>query len=79
MSTEDYTAKAAETLVQLGEAKSDAERTRLRRAHGAYLMLSKHKAEAALRAAAGPGPRIKAEKSIPAAHPAPLPQYFTKL
>ena len=47
----DYLAKAAETLVQLGEANSESERTRLRRAHGVYLQLSTHGAEAAARAA----------------------------
>lgn len=63
MSTaEDYQAKAAEALVQLGEAKSEAERTRLRRAHGVYLKLSTHGAEAAERAAAKPPKRIVPEK-----------------
>lgn len=59
---EEYRAKAKEALVQLGEAKSDAERVRLRRAHGVYLKLSTHGAEAAARAAMGPGPRIVPEK-----------------
>ena len=63
MSTsEDYQAKAAETLVQLGEAKTEAERTRLRRAHGVYLKLSTHGAEAAERAAMKAPPKIKPEK-----------------
>ena len=35
---EEYQAKAAEALVQLGEAKGDAERTRLKRAHGAGMV-----------------------------------------
>lgn len=53
MSTaEEYQAKAAEALVQLGEAKSEAERTRLRRAHGVYLKLAAHGEEADARAAA---------------------------
>jgi hypothetical protein len=78
MSTEDYAAKAADALVQLQEAKSEGERTRLRRAHGAYLRLSRHGAEAAERAAAGPGPKIKSEKTIMASHPAPLPRYFSR-
>ena len=74
-SSEDYQAKAAEALVQLGEAKSEAERTRLKRARGVYLKLATHGAEAAERAAMKPPPRIKPEK--PAA-PAPRPNasYF---
>ncbi|HEX8214833.1 MAG TPA: hypothetical protein VF582_05105 [Allosphingosinicella sp.] len=63
MSTaEDYQAQAAEALVQLGEAKTEAERSRLRRAHGVYLKLASHGAEAAARAAARPPARIKPEK-----------------
>lgn len=63
MSTsEDYQAKAAEALEQLAEAKTEAERTRLRRAHGVYLRLANHGAEAAARAAAGPPKRIVPEK-----------------
>lgn len=55
MSTaEDYQAKAAEALVQLGEAKTESERNRLRRAHGVYLKLASHGAEAAERAALRP-------------------------
>ena len=74
MSTaEDYEAKAAEALVQLGEAKTEAERTRLRRAHGVYLKLSSHGAEAAARAAMRPPPRIKPEK--PAGKPE-APRFF---
>ena len=34
-SSEDYLAKAAEALAQLAEAKTEAERSRLRRSHGA--------------------------------------------
>lgn len=70
MSTaEDYQAKAAETLAALGAATSEAERVRLRRAHGAYVKLSTHGAEAAARAETRrPEPRIKPEK--PAAAPA---------
>ena len=78
MSTEDYAAKAADALAQLGEAKSEGERTRLRRAHGAYMKLSRHGAEAAERAAAAPLPKIKAEKSMAASHPAPVPRYFSQ-
>ena len=67
MSTsEDYQAKAAEALVQLGEAKTEAERSRLRRAHGVYMKLSTHGAEAAERAAARPPKRIVPEKAPPA-------------
>ena len=71
-SSEDYQAKAAEALVQLGEAKTEAERARLRRAHGIYLKLSTHGAEAAERAAAAPPKRIVPEK--PAA-PKPGPSF----
>ncbi len=71
-SSEDYQAKAAEALVQLGEAKSEAERTRLRRAHGVYMKLSTHGAEAAERAAAKPPRKIIPEK--PAA-PKPGPSF----
>ncbi len=60
---EDYQAKAAETLVAIGEAKSEAERTRLKRAHGVYLKLSTHDAEAAARAAARPEPKKSAKKN----------------
>ena len=57
MSTpEDYQAKAAETLVQLEAATNEAERVRLRRAHGVYLKLSTHGAEAAARAEMRPAP-----------------------
>lgn len=59
---EDYQAKAADALAQLAEAKTDAERSRLRRAHGAYLKLSTHGAEAAARAELGPEKKIKPEK-----------------
>jgi hypothetical protein len=63
MSTaEDYQAKAADTLVQLAAATSEAERTRLKRAHGAYLRLASHGAEAAARAAVRPPPKIAPEK-----------------
>jgi hypothetical protein len=61
-SAEDYGAKAAEALVQLSEATNEGERTRLRRAHGAYLKLASHGAEAANRAAMAPPRKIKPEK-----------------
>ncbi len=61
-SAEDYGAKAAEALVELSEAKSEAERMRLRRAHGVYLKLASHGAEAASRAAMAPPRKIKPEK-----------------
>ncbi len=77
MTTEDYAAKAADALAQLNEATSEGERTRLRRAHGAYMKLSRHGAEAAERAAAAPSPKIKAEKSVANSHPAPIPRYFS--
>jgi hypothetical protein len=66
---EDYLAKAADTLVQLEAATNEAERVRLRRAHGVYLKLSTHGAEAAARAAMGPAPRIANEKTSEAATP----------
>jgi hypothetical protein len=63
MSTaQDYQAKAAEALAQLAEAKTEAERSRLRRAHSVYVKLSTHGEEAAARAAMKPAPRIKPEK-----------------
>lgn len=62
MTPEDYQAKAAETLAKLAEATGEAERQRLKRAHGVYLRLSTHEAEAAERAAMKPAPRIKPEK-----------------
>ena len=66
MSTsEEYQAKADEALTQLGEAKSEPERQRLRRAHGAYLKLATHGAEAAERAAMRPAPKIRPEKQPP--------------
>jgi hypothetical protein len=66
---EEYQAKAADTLVQLGAATNEAERVRLRRAHGAYLKLATHGAEAAERAAMKPPPRIAPEKPSAAAGP----------
>jgi hypothetical protein len=75
MSTpEEYQAKAEEALAQLGEAKSEAERQRLRRAHGAYLKLATHGAEAEARAAMRPPPRPRAEKQAPP--PRPGASYF---
>jgi hypothetical protein len=59
---EEYQAKAAEALVQLADAKTEAERSRLKRAHGVYLKLSTHGAEAAERAAMKPASRIRPEK-----------------
>jgi hypothetical protein len=63
----EYRAKAAEALTELAAAKSESERTRLKRAHGVYLRLSNHEAEAAERAAMGPAPRIIPEKPVAAA------------
>lgn len=75
MTPEDYQAKAADALVQLAAATSEAERHRLKRAHGVYLRLANHEAEAAERAAMKPPPRIKPEK--PAADgPRPNASYF---
>ena len=59
---EEYLAKAEEAEAQLAEAKTEAELTRLRRAHGAYLKLATHGAEAAERAAMRPPAKIKPEK-----------------
>jgi hypothetical protein len=68
-SAEEYQAKADEALSQLGEATSEAERQRLRRAHGAYLKLASHGAEAAARAAMRAPPKPRPEKQPPAARP----------
>lgn len=77
MSTADeYAEKAALTLVQLAEATNEGDRARLRRAHGAYLKLSKHGAEAAERAAVRPAPKIKHEKPTAAAAERSVPRYF---
>jgi len=57
--TEDYQAKAAEALVQLGEAKTESERNRLRRAHGVYLRLAANVGESAARIAARRPPEPK--------------------
>jgi hypothetical protein len=74
-SSEDYLQKAADALTQLGEAKTEAERSRLRRAHGAYLRLASHGAEAAARAAAKPPKRLVPEKQ-PLAKPEPTFRRF---
>lgn len=65
----EYLAQAADTLVQLKAATSEAERMRLRRAHGVYLKLSTHGAEMAERAAMAPPPRIRPERPLAAAPP----------
>ena len=62
---EEYEAKAAETLVKLASATSDAERMQLKRAHGCFLKLASHGEESAARAAMRPPPRIKPEKTAP--------------
>ena len=59
---QEYRDRAEAALVELATAKTESERTRLRRAHGAYLRLSTHEAEAAARAAIGPAPRIVPER-----------------
>jgi len=70
MSTpEEYQAKADDTLVQLAAATNEADRVRLRRAHGAYLKLSTHAAEGAERASMKPAPRIVPEKPSASAGP----------
>ena len=60
---EEYLAKAADAEVQLAGAKNEAERMRLRRAHGVYLKLATHGAEAAERAAMRAAPKIRPEKA----------------
>jgi hypothetical protein len=67
--SEEYLAKAEDVLKQLAAATNEAERVRLRRAHGAYLKLSTHGAEAAERGAMKPAPRIVPEKPSAAAGP----------
>lgn len=74
LSAEDYRAKAADALEQLATATTEAERTRLKRAHGCFLKLASHGDEAAARAATRPPARIKPEKAPPA--PRPQPSYF---
>jgi hypothetical protein len=59
---QDYLDRAEAALAELATAKTEAERTRLRRAHGVYLKLSTHEAEGAARAAMAPAPRIVPEK-----------------
>lgn len=61
-SPEDYLAKAEQALTQLAEAKTEAERLRLKRAHGAYMKLSRHGAETAERMAMARPQRIVNEK-----------------
>ena len=65
---QEYRDRAAATLVELAAATSDAERTRLKRAHGVYLRLSTHEAEGEARAAMGPAPRIIPERPATAAN-----------
>ncbi|HJQ18065.1 MAG TPA: hypothetical protein VJ859_13830 [Allosphingosinicella sp.] len=79
MSTaEEYQAKADDALAKLGEAKSDAERLRLRRAHSAYTKLASHGAEAAARAALKPAPRIVPEKPTAGKQARPLDSFTLK-
>lgn len=59
---QDYLDRAQAALAELAVAKTEAERIRLKRAHGVYLRLSTHEAEAAARAAMGPAQRIPPEK-----------------
>ena len=66
---EEYQEKAEAALAELAEAKSDSERLRLKRAHGAYQKLASHGAEAAERAAMRPPPKIKPEKQPTGARP----------
>jgi hypothetical protein len=62
MTAEDYTAKADEMLVQLEAATSEAERSRLKRARGAYLKLARHRAEASEARPARPKEKLVPEK-----------------
>ena len=71
---EEYQAKAAEALEQLAAAKSESERTRLKRAHGCFVKLATHGQEAAARAAMRAPGKIKPEK--PAAAPRMQTSYF---
>ena len=66
---EEYQAKADDALAQLAAATNEAERVRLRRAHGAYTKLASHAAEGAERAAMKPAPRIIPEKPSASAGP----------
>lgn len=61
---QEYRDRAAAVLIELAGAKSEADRTRLKRAHGVYLRLSTHEAEAAARAKMSPTPRIRPEKPV---------------
>jgi hypothetical protein len=70
---EEYRAMAAEALARVPEAKSEAERLRLKRQSGAYLKLATHGAEAAARAAAPRPTRIVPEK-LPAGRAEPARQ-----
>jgi len=72
---EEYQAKADDALAQLADAKTESERHRLKRAHGAYLKLATHGAEAAERAATRSNPRIIPEKQ--AAAPGPQTRGWT--
>lgn len=76
--SEEYQAKAEEALEQLKDAKSEGERQRLRRAHGAYTKLASHGAEAAERAARRGEPRLRPEKQPTAAGPSPRMQSYFK-
>ena len=71
---EDYEAKAAEALAQLETTTNEAERQRLKRAHGCFLKLASHGEEAAARAAMRPPGRIAPEKPAPA--PVRTTSYF---
>ena len=75
---EEYQAKAADALVQLADAKSDSERLRLKRAHGVYLKLATHGAEATERAAARPAPKIRPEKQPPESNQSSRMQSYFK-
>ena len=73
---EEYQAKADAALAQLAEAKSESEKLRLKRAHGAYVKLASHGAEAAERAAMRAPPRIRPEKEPVVPPRRPMNDYF---
>ena len=75
---EEYQAKADEALEQLKDAKSDGERLRLKRAHGAYLKLASHGAEAAERATRRGEPKLRPEKQPVGLGPSPRLQSYLK-
>jgi len=60
----EYDKMAKEALSQLAEAKTEADRARLRRAHGVYRKLSANVGEAAARVAARAPAKIRPVKKV---------------